>query len=257
MAKAKPFATEAELCKAFLAEPEIMRDWTAYAETAGWDILLVRKRDSVQIGIQAKLRLNPEVLNQSLPGWNYQWQSQGPDYRAILVPYGEEAIGMDGICRHVGVEVLKQPAENVRGRFGRHFYHHDMPPTTHYNGSSWHPWFPLERHKLPDYVPDVVAGDTAPMTLSPWKIQAIKLCIVLEERPLTRADIKAVGISPTRWLDKHSGYLMPCDLGGYVASRYMPDFKRMHPKNWEDIRADKDKWMWVVKPPNAKQGVLV
>ena len=54
------FRSEADLCAAFLAalEREHAKKWMAYAETAGWDILLVRLKDGFQIGIQAKLALN-------------------------------------------------------------------------------------------------------------------------------------------------------------------------------------------------------
>ncbi len=60
----KPFATEADLCAAFLAE--VPNTWTAWKEHAGWDILLVRKADGFQIGIEAKLKCNATVLQQAL-----------------------------------------------------------------------------------------------------------------------------------------------------------------------------------------------
>lgn len=61
----KPFPTEAALCAAFIAAID-KRAWTPYAETAGWDILLVRKVDGFQIGVQAKLVFNLDVVNQAI-----------------------------------------------------------------------------------------------------------------------------------------------------------------------------------------------
>ena len=55
--KTAPFKTEADLCTAF-ARCVDKRDWIIFNETAGWDILLVRKADGFQIGIEAKLKLS-------------------------------------------------------------------------------------------------------------------------------------------------------------------------------------------------------
>src|SRR5580700_7533617 len=100
MKKPDRFATEADLCAGFIAETT--GDWQAYAETEGWDILLVRRADGTQIGIQAKLRLNAKVLLQAAEGkWN---QELGPDYRAILIPsYADNDLG--GLAPRCGVTV--------------------------------------------------------------------------------------------------------------------------------------------------------
>ena len=63
--KSKPFASEADLCAAFLAWAARTAPGVAcYAEWAGWDILLVYP-EGFQLGIQAKLRLNAEVIGQA------------------------------------------------------------------------------------------------------------------------------------------------------------------------------------------------
>jgi hypothetical protein len=61
----RPYRTEADLCAAFLAalRRDYQEKWLAYAETEGWDVLLVRQKDGFQIGIQAKLALNASVIN--------------------------------------------------------------------------------------------------------------------------------------------------------------------------------------------------
>jgi hypothetical protein len=74
--------------------------------SAGWDILLVRKADGLQIGIQAKLRCNVDVINQTLEEYG-TWSADkaGPDCRAILVPYSE-ARGFDRIAHYIGFTII-------------------------------------------------------------------------------------------------------------------------------------------------------
>ena len=72
----------------------------------------------------------------------------------------------------------------------------------------WHDWCPNQRCKIPDYVPDVAAGRSAPLQLTEWKVRAIKLAIILEERPVTRADFKALKLHPQRWLDPSAKWLV-------------------------------------------------
>lgn len=230
------FASEVALCEAFIADAKKQFPrWTAYNETAGFDILLVRD-DGVQLGIEAKLKLNPEVVSQSLPGW--MWAHEGPDYRAVLVPNDAINQHVGSICDHVGIKVLRVRHPESRNRW---YSRIDLPDPA-YNTSSWHPWLPIRRCGLPDYVPDVKAGDKAPSTLSPWKISAIKVQIILEQRKVQRADIKALGLSPSRWFDKHSGFLRATP-DGYEASDYMPDFRKQHPTNYAQIAADAPAWM--------------
>lgn len=237
--KVKPFARETDLCAAFIAEVGKLREpWVCYAETHGWDILLSNSKSGIQIGIQAKLKLNASVVSQSLNGLT-GWSTRGPDHRAVLVPAGESG-GMETICDHIGIKVLHQKSAAQEGRYG--YSHLSLPDGRGgWSGDGWHQWCPEERHLLPDYIPDVRAGDSAPLTLSSWKISAIKLALILELRPVSRKDIKDLNMSPTRWLDKSSGYLVSTPQG-YVASKYMPDLKRMHPINWEQIKSDIGIW---------------
>lgn len=249
--KVKPFVLETDLCAAFLARIEKdHRNWVAYAETHGWDILLANTKTGIQIGIQAKLKLNAEVVSQSLRNLG-AWRVNGPDHRAVLVPAGE-AGNMATICDHLGIKVIHQHSPDQQKHIG--YSHLSLPDGRNgWCSDGWHQWCPEERHKLPDYIPDVKAGDSAPLTLSSWKISAIKLALILEQRPVTRKDIKALNMSPTRWVDKFSGYLVATP-DGYVASdKYMPDLKRMHPKNWEQIKGDMHLWGQPFGVAEAKQ----
>lgn len=243
-AKPKHFATEAALCAAFLAD--IPPLWTAYAETEGWDILLVRKADGFQIGVQAKLRLNAHVIAQALEEWG-SWSADraGPDCRAILVPEAGAA-GFEVIAVYIGLTVIRmQSPTSYRSPWEVRRY---SPPLPGERGdestgdTTWHEWAPMKRHKLPEYVPDVPAGAPSPRLLSQWKIKAIKVAITVERRGyITRADFKHLAFDHRRLLAPGLGWLTPGE-NGYVRSRLMPDLKKLHPRAYDQIAADFGKW---------------
>lgn len=258
----KLFAKETDLVAAFsdclsrgrwLSSKPIGEGWTEYHETAGWDLLLVHET-GMQVGIEAKLSLNPKVLAQALPG---HYDTAGPDYRAVLVPADACQNHMVEIAGHLGVTVITVRQKVVDGRYigwdGDKVLYSDETyvwssdtelPTqqSSYQDQRWHPWLPEKRCPLPDYVPDVVGGDAAPVALTPWKIKAIKLLVLLDRRgTVHRSDMKAIGISPTRWTDRYYGYLDPTP-SGYIRNSRTPDLKAQHPRNWTEIEADFDSW---------------
>jgi hypothetical protein len=130
--------------------PESHMRWTVYAETAGFDLLLVQDVTGVQVGIEAKLTLNLKVLEQALPSRydGFHRPSVGPDYRAVL---------------------------DLRG-----------------------------------YV--------------------------------TRSDMRALGISATRWCG-YQGFLKPNPDGpGWVRCDLTPDFRAQHERVYAEVAADFKNW---------------
>lgn len=246
---APTFGSEADLCAAFIRAVEahqwntaILGHWTCYAETEGWDILMVRKEDGCQIGIEAKLALNTVVICQAVEGLNSSYLTTGPDFRAVLVPAERDNSDLRTICHALGITVLSVPYEPERHwRLAAYFpslggQSDDFP-------QDWHPLLPMKRHPLPEYIPDVAAGASAPTQLSRWKIAALKLCVLLEEGPVTRSDFKALGLSPTRWTDRYAGWLVPTP-NGYVRGSRLPDFPGQHPTVYAQIKADREKWIF-------------
>ena len=228
MKKVAPFASEAAMCAAFIAG--LPEQWTAYPETAGHDILLVNNSgDGCQIGIQAKLRLNAEVLCQAVR-YDVSYFDEAPDFRAVLVPIGGSA-GLSELAPYCAVTVITM-------RTGPQPFWPDLPGGR-FDTEKWHPLCSTRRHTLPEYVPDVRAGSAAPLQLTKWKIGAIKIAVLLESGPVSRATFKHVGIDIRRWIAQ--GWLRP-GLAGFVGGPGLPDFRTMHPKNWEDVRADFARW---------------
>jgi hypothetical protein len=253
MKRAKPFATEADLCARFIAT--IGPDWICYPESCGWDILLVRKADGFQIGIEAKLLLNTHVISQALEEYS-AWSADraGPDCRAVLVPADSQG-GFGRICEYIGLTIIYVRSEaqvkEVTGYWGSRpkIFEPGLPGDNHgINEKEWFEWAPARRHDLPDYVPDVAAGMPSPTQLTAWKISAMKIAIILEKRGfLTRTDFKHINIDHRRWLPSGAGWLT-LDGGVYRKSRYFPNFKAQHPRVWDEIAADYETWKPTVEP---------
>jgi hypothetical protein len=269
------FATEAELVAAFCAAVErinhVYRDkpdshmrWTIYAETAGFDLLLVQDATGVQVGIEAKLTLNLKVLDQALPSRWGDWgeePTRAPDYRAVLVPMGGVQHNLARIAELLGLTVLSvynqryDPSEEpgfepwpgwVKPEPDWSFTP-SLPDETEQGtglwGDHWHSWLPEQRCELPGYIPDVLGGVASPVKLTPWKVKAIKLVVLLDRKGyVTRGDMRFLKIGPTMWTG-FDGWLDP-DRGrqAYVRSDRTPDFRRQHPRVYAEIEADFPNW---------------
>ena len=231
--------SEVALCGEFLAA--IGNEWTSYPETAGWDILLSRNLDGFQIGIQAKQKLNTDVIVQAIEGGEV-WSvgRPGPDCRAVLVPYGSTG-GLTKIAGYIGLTIIRVRPK-LQQRYGFRF-EPELPRLGHEWEGDWFECAPMNRHLLPEYVPDVAAGSSAPLQLTKWKISAMKLAITLEKRGfITRQDFKAHGIDYRRWIAPGYEWLR-VDDGRYLIGARFPDFKVQHPRVYAEIAADADKWL--------------
>ena len=242
MKPAPAFATEAALCAEFLDAVARGGDWIAYAETAGWDILLVRRADGFQIGIQAKLRLNGDVLSQAVERAGYAVTAPGPDCRAVLVPQGKLG-SLYSVAQALGVTVLRMEPPTGTSRRPWFIPKLPTPGETIYSHGDWNERAPARRIALPDYVPDVAAGAAAPLQLTDWKIKAIRIAVTLERRGfVTRYDFRHHGLDHRRWMAPAPGWLRP-DNGRWIAGPALPDFKAQHPRVYAEILAEAEKWL--------------
>jgi hypothetical protein len=227
--KPKAFATEADLCAAFLAwvareHPEIR----AYAEWAGWDILLVYP-EGWQIGVQAKLRLNAEVLGQAAPDAYYystDHERPAPDYRAVLVP--EQGANLSGIASRLGLVVFS-PRRRWDGliEFEPHLRQAEKPDR-YWPRREWVDWNPINRHELPPCPTDSIAGSPCPVSLTQWKLGALAVLAELAVRgTITTKNIKS-HCDPRRWIA--GGWLEPAgDKGVWKRGAACPNFDEQHP----------------------------
>ena len=230
------FTREVQLCSAVIAA--LPEDWVPYAETGGFDILLVRALDGFQIGIQAKLRLNAKVIRQACEtGGSAGLAFPGPDCRAILVPKGAVGDDMAEICRMLGLTVIAVHEAGPRG------FSPDLPRLKQDGaGKAWFETGPSQRLDLPDHVPDVEAGVPAPLQLTAWKIKAIRIAVTLEQRGFVlRDDFKHHKIDMRRWIAPRTGWLVRTEPGWSRGPR-LPDFRAQHHRNWAQIEAAYEKW---------------
>lgn len=254
--KSPKFRKEIELCAAFISD--LPEEWKSYAETAGFDILLVRSSDGVQIGVEAKLALNLKVISQAMARNNY-WDvaAAQPDFRAVLIPEYAPTEGAQ-ICRQLGITVIRmRHPDHKPGWFFGHGRNFDpeLPSNEEINEKWWDHW-PATRCDLPDYVPDVAAGASGPVKLSLWKVRAIKISVLLDRRGrVTRADFKALGIDATRWIGR-SGWLEKGENGKWVRGKFTPNFRDQHPSVYAQIEADYEKWA-PADSPNAHQVAML
>jgi hypothetical protein len=231
----RAYTSESDLCSHFIkaVERHYAEKWIAYAETEGWDILLVRSKDGFQIGVQAKLALNIGVINQSLDRERSSCEA-GPDCRAVLVPAGRGQC-FQAICHYIGLTIISVLPDKQR-------IEPRLPGlNTRSPSSPWHEWCPTLRHPLPSYVPDVVAGASAPVRLTPWKIKALKIAALIELRgSVSRSDFKYLGLDPRRWTAQ-DGWLRVASEG-YVTGKRTPNFAKQHPLVYSQIKTDFPKW---------------
>lgn len=231
------FAKEADLCAAFIAA--LPAEWNAYPETGGFDILLVRKSDGFQIGVEAKLKLNAKVICQAAEYVGHHYvDSEGPDCRAALIPDGV-SIDLAPLCPLLGITVIRMLAPS-KWRQGYDFSPSLPKPDDGYWTNQWFELCPAKRITLPDWVPDVGAGRSAPVALTDWKVRAIKIVITLEKRGyVTRQDFAFFKISMSRWTQER--WLVSNGNGAWIGGR-LPDFRAQHPVNYPQIEADFEKW---------------
>jgi hypothetical protein len=213
------YATEADLCAAFIAwaSPHVQ----CYAEWAGWDILLVYP-DGYQLGIQAKLRLNAEVIRQAAPD-SYETE-RGPDFRGILVPTVNP---LSGVAYRLGLVVFHPWYD---GKFRPALDGRDIRHPVWSGEDLWTDWNPGKRHELPPVPTDAIAGSPCPITLTPWKLAAIDVLAELQiTGTITTKRMRALGVSPSRWLS--SRWLIPGDKRGvWLRGDECPPFDAQHPK---------------------------
>lgn len=254
MSEWTPWTVEAAMVADFTAWAQ-HSGWIAYAETAGWDVLLVRPADGFQIGVEAKLSLNVAVLCQAIGRESRYTRGVGPDCRAVLAPRPKTQNGLPTLAKQLGIVVIAGSAPNPhryhrRGevRWSGPAFTPELPDVcTRYDRTDdemaahgWPELCPDRRCTLPEYVPDVTGGHTAPVALTPWKIQAIKAAIILETvGTITRADLLALKIDPSRWTQY---WLRSIGEKRWVAKPNMPAFRAQHPVNYEQIKADLAKW---------------
>lgn len=178
-----------------------MEGFRVVPECSGWDMILVAPETEEQIGVQAKLRPNLEVLGQAIVAP----RRRTPDVIAVLVPnipryFGEVALGLRmGIFTPVG----------IRSGVGPLWMLAHGPRRDVVAGRCWVPPAGIEVA--------IPAGVPSPRTISPWKIAAARLCIRLRAgETLTRSDFASAGVRVDNWIRAKQVVRVDGERGRYV-----------------------------------------
>lgn len=197
--------SEAESCEAFIAS--LSPQWKVYRETEGWDILLSGP-DDVQVGIQGKCTGNLKVLYQALDGHT---TGNGPDYRVVLIGQIADS-AFNQLCHQLGIGLLQC-------RWERNYRTGLVEPLCcDIAVSMVYDWHPVKRCKLPDYIPEGVAGAPCPKVLTKWKVAALNISAILERRGfVTPKDFRDLHIDRRRWVTR-KWIVAGSDKSQYVAN---------------------------------------
>jgi len=184
-----PYSLESELCNILIKYAK-ENGWKVYPETSGWDILLVK---DIQIGIQAKLKDNIEVLSQAIP---YSYEVCGPNIRAVLVPRASK--DFKTVANALGLFVI-EGLVRVRDSLGRKYWSKEIK-TGLDKYTKKHLNYPKNLCWVPDVEINVPAGVKSPRQITEWKVKAVKLCFRLAEQGyVTSKDFKNAKLSITIW----------------------------------------------------------
>lgn len=201
--------------RAFVSEMRAC-GFRAVPEACGHDLLLVageRTRDAARgrwsaaldvepgdvIAVEGKLRPTAAVLRQALPPHRRRDSSgrasPAADFYAVLVPewdadFGEVAAALDVCVAVMGAPTRwsfggERPPEILRWAF---------PDRARVVG---HPPLPV-----PDLDVDMDAGRPSPRALTPWKIAAVRLCLLGLSRELTEADFASGPVRKRTFVDR-------------------------------------------------------
>lgn len=199
----RKFESEANLCEHFVDHAK-SEGWIVYPETAGFDMLLVATEETInarryshvglqvgdQLGVEAKMSANVTVLAQSLPYRN--GPGNGPDFHVVLIPS----------CNHDFVKVAARLGILVAMAYYRGTYSDRVTiewPTfglfarTLYENQCWTPDVPVE----------TAAGVPSPRSISKWKIDAVRFCLLAEKKEFVLSqDFADAGLSGSTFVNR-------------------------------------------------------
>lgn len=182
-----PYGLENELCDVLIKHAR-SNGWKVYPETSGWDLVLVK---DIQMGIQAKLKDNVDVLSQAL--------ADGPHVKAVLVP--RASLEFRTVANALGIFII-EGLVRVKDTLGGEYWTKEIKTNLEeYNKK--HLNNPKNLCWIPEMEINVPAGVKSPKSITKWKVKAIKMCFKLNKKGyLTSKDFQEAKLSITLWKKK-------------------------------------------------------
>lgn len=176
--------TEVQLCEELITRARL-EGFAVFPEVSDWDLIIVDS-DGVQLGVQAKMRANVDVIGQAI---RRRSRINGPRHRAVLVPKANGSFYQ--VARALGLHVF-----TFRSIGSRRYREKVIRFSTMKEWKGKPYWLP----PVPSSCP---AGSPSPRPLTQWRVRAIELCLLLEEKGhLTGEDFKRAGINQSTWLQR-------------------------------------------------------
>ena len=240
---AQSWRTESEMTIAFATRAKQL-GFKVYPETSDFDLVLVATPEVCefmpallagdQIGIQAKLRANLEVLAQIAHPYSFGQvcpQLKQPHYRAVLVQ--DPSSHFRAVAANLGVVTL------------------DADFIVHCTSAPWGKVFKSWHRRgvtaaAPLWLPHIEAwtppGVPAPKQITEWKMKAMQLCCIGVTRGyLTKEDFADAKVAISRWHQKKwiTGYR--CGPNDYRYSLTPKHPGTLYPDLFEQVKADMPK----------------
>lgn len=205
---------EQALCYDFIIEA-IEAGWRVYPEypDSEFDMLLVAEKGcstqgvevGTQIGIQAKMKLNPKLMEQMVnsvkrPDW------RGPDYVVALVP------GAPRTPAEKGLESILLALGHGLFYVYSYFESHDQERNKRRRNLETMAFFGKKRHdrriELPEINVWVEPGIPSPVSFSGWRIKDVKRILELEKLgTFTRSEFDALKPKMSLRFWRHEGWV--------------------------------------------------
>lgn len=213
--KPPSWTSEAEMLGAFL-DGARAAGWEVYPETAGFDAVLVATEQLAaahthyqvgdQVAVEAKLRPSIKVLEQALPPdvrGGCRDECPSADFYVIVVPHRGGVYALQTVARALGINVVsanpRRPDDDDDDRnafeltFGRFRVPHTRWRRHLRDGPRlWTPPAPV----------DVEAGVPSPSSVTPWKVEAVRLCLELQGQAITTRAFAKRGLSHRTFLER-------------------------------------------------------
>lgn len=140
--------------------------WEFYPENQAWDFLMQDKLTGTQIGFQAKLKINSNVVEQCLSLLS-KGTIQGPNFGAVLIPFSETQIkSFDKFKKRCLAKKLLIFTERDSLQL--------LSPNW-----EWARFRFKEPVWIPPFVPDLPAGVKSPRSVTPFKVGVVLLCAAM------------------------------------------------------------------------------
>lgn len=194
------FNSEVELCAKFIENAK-SQGWRCYQEFANFDLYIVK--EDVHIGIEAKLQANFKVIMQAKDKID---NSHGPDFVAVLVPKQKAKYEFRVVFNCAGMIVFDEESDiATMVDFGCLF-----------NNPKTRPTLPLVEET------GAIAGSSAPVKLTRWKINIINLLAINEVQGfITTKNMKECGINRGTIVSRLRWFVAGSNKGEYVKTSIM------------------------------------